>query len=212
MSAIRYTLLANGGSDRALLPLLDWLMRQHLPERAIRSQWADLGRLAFPPSALVEKIERAVDLYPCDLIFIHRDSERVPRGDRADEIRQAADASCIGAIAVPVVPVRMTEAWFLFDEQAIRRAAGNPNGHVPLQLPPNPEGLPDPKSTLHSLLEAATELPRRRLKRFRVALRVHRVAQLIQDFSPLRGLPAFCQFEAELQNVLNSLPAGRQGP
>lgn len=206
MSAICYTLLANGGSDRALLPLLDWLMREHLPQRAVRSQWADLARLASPPRTLVEKIERAVDLYPCDLIFVHRDSERVPRDERAEEIRRAADESCIGAIAVPVVPVRMTEAWLLFDEAAIRRAADNPNGRVALNLPGNAEALVDPKSALHSLLEAASELPRRRLKRFRVTQRVHRVAQLIRDYSPLRALPAFNAFETEVSEALSSLP------
>lgn len=211
MSAIRYTLLANGGSDRALLPLLDWLMRYHLPQRGVRSQWADLARLASPPSNLIEKIRQAADLYPCDLIFIHRDSEGMPRDDRTEEIRSAVQASCISAIAVPVVPVRMTEAWLLFDEAAIRRAAGNPNGHVLLQLPTNTEGLPDPKATLRSLLTTASELPRRRLKRFPVAQRVHRVAQLIQDYSPLRALPAFNAFEAELQGALRSLPSARQG-
>jgi len=212
MSAIRYTLLANGGSDRALLPLLDWLLQNHLPGRAVRPQWADLARLVSPPGSLVERIEQAVDLYPCDMICIHRDSERVPREERADEIRQAAEASCVGPTAVPVVPVRMTEAWLLFDKQAIRRAAGNPNGQIPLQLPPNPEGLSDPKSTLHALLKTASGLSGRRLKKFRVAPAVHRVAQLIQDFSPLRGLPAFNVFEDELRRALGSLESPRQNP
>ena len=205
MNAIRYTLLANGGSDRALLPLLGWLMRQHLPQHALHSEWAELRALPSPPKTLVERIVKAVDLYPCDLIFVHRDSEGLPRDERADEIRRAVDESSIGEIAVPVVPVRMQEAWLLFDEAAIRRAAGNPNGRVALNLPGNVEQLADPKGALHSLLQAASELPRRRLRRFRVAQKVHRVAQLIQDFSPLRALPAFGAFENALHTALNSL-------
>ena len=206
MNAIRYTLLANGGSDRALLPLLGWLMRKHLPQRALRPQWAELRRLASPPGTLAGRIATAVDLYPCDVIFVHRDSEGRPRDERADEIRRAVGESSIGEIAVPVVPVRMQEAWLLFDEAAVRRAADNPNGRVHLNLPANAERLLNPKGELHSLLETASELPRRRLRRFRVAQRVHRVAELIEDFSPLRDLPAFGVFEAELQSALNSLP------
>jgi hypothetical protein len=36
---------------------------------------------------------------------------------------------------IPVVPVRMTEAWLLADEFAIRSAPGNPNGTQSLDLP-----------------------------------------------------------------------------
>jgi len=211
MSAIRYTLLANGGSDRALMPLIEWLLREHLPDRAARPQWADLGRLRLPPSTLVEKIGWAFALYPCSLMFIHRDSEGMPHDERTDEIRKAVQASSISAIAVPVVPVRMTEAWLLFDENAIRRAAGNPNGRVRLQLPTNPEALPDPKQDLHTLLKSASELSGRRLKKFRAAQRVQRVAELIQDYGPLRALPAFNAFDAKLQSALTSLPSERHG-
>ena len=31
-----------------------------------------------------------------------------------------------------IVPVRMTEAWLLLDESAIRRVAGRPHGDEPL--------------------------------------------------------------------------------
>lgn len=212
MSAIRYTLVANGGSDRALLWLIDWLLHEHLPQSAVRSQWADLARLTSPPESLAERIERAVDLYPCDMVFVHRDAERVPRDERVHQIRQAVPDSGIGTSAVTIVPVRMTEAWLLFDEQAIRGAADNPNGSVPLPLPPNPEAATDPKATLHALLKTASELSGRRLKRFRVGRRVHRVAQLIQDFSPLRGLPAFQAFEDERQRALRSLQPAGQDP
>jgi len=55
---------------------------------------------------------------------------------------------------VPAVPVRMTEAWLLFDEAAIRRAAGCPNGSMPLELPSlkTSEDIPDPKTILHEAL------------------------------------------------------------
>jgi hypothetical protein len=107
---------------------------------------------------------------------------------------------------VCVVPVRMTEAWFLFDESAIRRAAGNPGGRSTLPLPPlsKTEALPDPKQTLHELLRAATELPLRRLKRFSTIQASRRLAELIDDFSPLRHLPAFATLESEVRAIIQA--------
>jgi hypothetical protein len=51
---------------------------------------------------------------------------------------------------VCVIPVKMTEAWLLIDEKAIREAAGNPKGRQPLNLPKpsKTEELSDPKETL----------------------------------------------------------------
>lgn len=66
---------------------------------------------------------------------------------------------------VPVIPVRMTEAWLLLDEPAIRTVAGNPAGRASLTLPKHHEAerLPDPKSVLRqALLDAANVTGRRR--------------------------------------------------
>ncbi len=107
---------------------------------------------------------------------------------------------------VCIVPVRMTEAWLLFDGTAIRKAADNPNGRVALKLPPvrRVEDLPDPKQMLHEALEIASEKTGRRLEQFRRDLprRVQRVAEFIADFEPLRAVPAFHEFEEEVRRTL----------
>jgi len=108
---------------------------------------------------------------------------------------------------VCVIPVRMQEAWFLFDEVALRKAAGNPSGYQPLQLPDTRklEQIPDPKNTLHGLLCQASGLTGRRLKQFsseKVSGCVHRLTELVDDFSPLRVLSAFQELEAEIQQVI----------
>jgi hypothetical protein len=43
---ISYTLLCDGSSDRALLPVLSWLLREHLPDVAVQEQWADPERFS----------------------------------------------------------------------------------------------------------------------------------------------------------------------
>lgn len=198
---LRFTLVADGTSDRALVPVLEWLLHTTLPGCAIQSEWADFRRLPQPPSGLAERIAMAVDLFPCDLLFVHRDAETATRRKRVAEIQEARAG--IEVPAVCVVPVRMTEAWLLFDEAAIRRASGNPNGTIPLKLPPlkTIEQLADPKDALHGLLRQACELTGRRLKDFSVTSAAVRVASIIENFTLLRRLSAFRELEEELQQL-----------
>lgn len=105
---------------------------------------------------------------------------------------------------VSVIPARMQEAWLLFDELAVRTAAGNPRANQRLQLPNinKLEQLPDPKEILHGLLYEASGLTGRRLKQFSVHERVHRVSELIDDFSPLRALSTFQALKADIQQII----------
>jgi hypothetical protein len=102
---------------------------------------------------------------------------------------------------VCVIPVRMTEAWLMFDETAIRRASGNPNGNVPLDLPPlkNLESLADPKEVLHKALCKASQRHGRRLKKWRPDEAVAWITHHAGDFSPLRQLPAFAALEEDVK-------------
>ncbi len=206
MPSLRFTLVADGASDRTLLPVLVWLLRQHYGRVPLHPQLADLRRLHNPPRTLSDRITMSIDLYPCELLFVHRDAERSPIEHRAQEIREALDQCQRGVpVAICVIPVRMQEAWLLFDETALRRGAGNPQGRQPLDIPDlhRVEGVPDPKQILHSLLGQASGLSGRRLKRFRrdTGLCVHRVAQEIGDFSPLRRLEAFRYLEQQVREL-----------
>jgi hypothetical protein len=196
-----YTLLTDGASDQALMPILDWLLRQNT-SWLFQAQWADLRVLREPPRTLEERIRDSLSLFPCDLLFVHRDAEREPRNVRVEEIQR-----CLGGVDHPtvcVVPVRMQESWLLFDEKALRRAAGNPFGSEPLQFPllERLEQLTSPKTVLHDLLWQASGLRPGRRARFKEAAAVRRLADLIDDFSPLRALPAFRALEEELRALL----------
>lgn len=209
VGVLSYTLLADGTSDRSLMRVIDWLLREHiagvLPDGAL----ADNSRLAKSKS-FVERIARCVEVYPCEVLFIHRDAESVPPADRIREITEAVEAAKKqGSLPhhVCIVPVRMQEAWFLFDKAAIRRAAGNPNGKLSLKLPAlkSVESIPDPKNTLYMLLKTASELRGRRLADFHSATAAVQVADHIQDFSSLRVLNAFQTFEADVQALASTL-------
>ena len=192
-AVLNYAVVADGPSDRALLPIVLWSLRKHAP-------LGNFGPPAFrvrgssPISSVVSEVR---ERYNPDIVFVHRDAERLSYLDRRVEIPQSDGV-------VPIIPVRMTEAWLLIDEPAIRRAAGNPNGQTPLSLPSvkRLEELPDPKATLRALLLAASELSGRRRKKFDHTAAFRRLADLIEDFSPLLGLSAFQTFCLDLVAVL----------
>jgi hypothetical protein len=74
-------------------------------------------------------------------------------------------------------------------------------------LPPlrSMEDLTDPKVALLGLLKKASGLTGRRLKSFDARARVHRLAQLIEDYSPLLVLPAFQALDVAVkQSVLDN--------
>jgi len=198
------TLAGDGVTDRSLRTVLEWVLGRMVPLRSRRF----VVQVAAPGTNLRERMARALYEYPCDVLFVHRDAEREPREKRLAEIRRAADDAGV-PVFVPVVPVRMTEAWFLIDERAIRQAAGNPNGESSLLLPKvtSLERVPDPKKLLRDSLIRASEKTGRRLQQFERDLgeRAQRVAELIEDFSPLRQLAAFKDFEKDAGEVLARL-------
>ena len=205
MRALRGTLVADGSSDRVLIPVIEWALREH---RAFGSvTWANLSVLPQPPKTLADRARAAIELHPCDLLFVHRDAERVSRAERKQEIEAALKGH--GRPYLCVIPVRMTEAWLLVNAEAIAEAAGNPAGAQSLRLPSlkKLESLPDPKETLHGLLREACGLDERRTRRFRVQQAVHRVAALTTDFRLLKSLGAYSAFHEELAAVLKQLAA-----
>ncbi|MGF1574849.1 MAG: hypothetical protein ACFCU9_02715 [Cyanophyceae cyanobacterium] len=209
MSEIRFTLLSEGSSDKVLLAILRWLLQQHFEKYEIQAEWADLSRLPNPPKTLDARIHMSLELYPCDVLFVHRDADNQGWEKRWKEISQAWElinksGECSASL-VPVIPIRMTEAWLLFDKGAIRRAASNPRGQVDLDMPTlkTLEGIPNPKLTLQNLLKRASEASGRKLKRFneRSSTCVVRIADSIDDFSPLRSLTAFQRLEGDIRKL-----------
>lgn len=199
---IRATLLADGTSDRVLIPLLEWVLAQATALPA-EIGWADLSTSPKKLLSLEERVAFALQLYPCDLLFVHRDAEAQQPAWRRDEILSAVPTH---QLHVPVVPVKMQEAWLLIDEHAIRQAAGRPTASDPLGLPKISalEGLADPKRVLHTALRAASGATGRRLRQFKPHKVAHRVAMLVLDWSPLRALPAFQALETDTQAALES--------
>ncbi|KAB7729107.1 DUF4276 family protein [Rudanella paleaurantiibacter] len=208
MSEITYTLLGDGSSDKALVPIINWTLERHFPDLIIQSQWADFSQLRNPPpiNQLSKRIAVALQLFPCNWLFVHRDAEKQTVEMRQQEIDDAwreQKKTASQYQIVSVIPVRMTEAWLLIDEQAIRVAAANPSGKQRIQLPSVRllESLSDPKNKLKQLLREASGLQGRRLQQFNESKAIQLVAQNIQDFSALKNLSAYAQFEEMVKRL-----------
>lgn len=185
---ISYLLAADGNSDRALVPIIDWAIHRLDPDVEILEP--DFRTRRDPVRTFLEGLDTGAML-----VFVHRDAEAASLEDRLLEF-EPIDRHDV----VPVVPVRMTEAWLLIDHLAIARAADRPDAPVTVPRVSDLEALADPKKTLEELLLAAAGDPvGRRRKQFSSRRgRRSSVASLIGDFSPLEGLPAFRRFQHEL--------------
>lgn len=202
MRTLRFTLLAEGTSDRVLIPILRWMLLRHHSGFEWIGQIADLHELPRPPRSLPQKIATASELFPADVIFIHRDSDRESPSNRRREISDAIDSLRESPARhwVPVIPVRMTEAWLLVSESALRSASGNPNGRNPLQLPPWQalETIPDPKVVLQSLLVDASGLSGRRRKKSNFSAQRARIPDFLENWETLLRLPSAKQLCDEI--------------
>ena len=158
-------LVAEGTSDEPLAEIVEDLFRAcGLEVRISSPDYSLLG--ARVGKGLADRFV-AGDRLLTDVAVVvaHRDVDNTDRATRLREMSSALERSGLDVPLVPVIPVRMTEAWLLLDEQAIRRVAGNPNGRRDLGLPNTAEveRVADPKSILRdAILDAAAVSGRRR--------------------------------------------------
>jgi hypothetical protein len=188
---ITYSVVADGGTDRALIPIIQWSIHRLDPDVEI------LEPEFRKRSGSVRDFLRSYATGSM-IVFVHRDAEAETLDTR---LREFSDLT---RKVVPIIPVRMTEAWLLIDGSAIARAADRPSAEISVPPVAQLETLGDPKQELEDRLsEAAGPLTGRRRKQFKASIVSRRVnvANLITDFAPLEALPAFSRFQADLAAV-----------
>lgn len=195
MQRFTTTLVAEGSSDQALIPLIEFVLDEHCRIPHVTTFAANL-----PSGKLHDRVAQALILHPCDLLFVHRDADRESVSQREGEIRDAVRTTN-AATPICLIPVRMTEAWLLADEMAIRRASGNTSGTANLGLPPvsRLETQADPKGLLFAALDKASELGPHRLRRFDRNQARRQISGFMDDHSVLRGIPSFAHFETQVR-------------
>lgn len=199
LAVISIAIVCDGTSDICIQDLIQAVADTAFPNQAFRITPA---REVIPAHGSLQfRLERAYRDYEPDILVCHRDAEGASVKDRTDEIKLARESAGIQIPVIPAIPVRMIESWLLTDPGAIRCAADNRNGDVELILPKYKaiEQLADPKEVLFLALRTASNLPAQRLKRFNEHRARSRVASFMDDFSGLRTLPSFQQFEMLLK-------------
>ncbi|MBF0696813.1 hypothetical protein [Actinomyces bowdenii] len=104
--------VGEGPSDNRLIPVLEDLLMQLRPAADIvlePHRWIEM-----PADRSVAAKVQALKDEPYDLIFVHRDADSAGWEARAQEICSAAKSTSDKRL-VPVIPIRMTEAWALAD-------------------------------------------------------------------------------------------------
>jgi hypothetical protein len=208
MKQIKYTLITDGSSDQLLLHVINWLLNDLYPTIVIDGKYADFSGLPDPPKKkeVADQIKYAVQYYPYDILFYHRDAEKNEKDileNRKNEIFGALNDDN-KAKTICVVPIVMMETWLMIDEAAIKKAAGNRNYNDKIQLPAvkDLEKQKDPKQALYEILRQVSGCKGRRLDNFNVRGAVHQLAENIQDYSALRNLSAFIAFENDVKAIM----------
>ena len=182
MHQYRALFIADGPSDHPLAGHVASLVeRNGVSIRVITPDFQRLsGKVGRDVYSRIEAMQRIATRF--DLLIVHRDAEKDGLERRRQEIDSAVERAGVTCPVIRVVPVRMTEAWLLGEEGAIRRVAGRPSSSVPLGLPPikRAEDLPDPKGLLATAIEKASQHSGRRLAKLRRDFSEHR-RQLLQD-------------------------------
>lgn len=205
----RALLLADGPSDAPLGRHIARIAQRHGVELDVVAP--DLRRLDPPPGFQVSQRLEAVLQFDdrFELVIVHRDSEGQDPGLRYEEIRSGVANVRPEMPTLPVVPIRMTEAWLLVDEDAIRRIAGRPNGIEPLDLPAlgTVEHVVNPKQVLREALELASGASGRRLRRFRRDFggQRRRLLEGLDHYGPVSHLAGWQQLEANVLSALDEL-------
>lgn len=205
---VRVLFLGEGTSDSGIADHISAIAADRGVEAAVTSP--ELDRIKDVGHALSDKLAKIRELGgQYELVAVHRDADAVGRDLRLQEIEAAIREHMPQVVHVPVIPVRMTEAWLLVDEEAIRRVAGNPNGRCRLTLPPlkRVESVADPKSELKRLLATASELSGRRLERFnrRFSENRRQLLQRLDAGGPVAKLPSWQAFVHDVENGLRRL-------
>lgn len=156
---IRFALIAEGGTEAALVRILENLCRRAGATDVVGLYANELLALHSTGKDLTVQIRTLIECQTeVNLLFVHRDADGVD-DTQARQFIKTTLAGLTAPRTVALVPVQETEAWLLTDADAIRRVAGNPNGRASLDLPKikHIEGRSSPKELLRQVLVKAAK-------------------------------------------------------
>lgn len=201
---ISFILTGEGTSDLRLVEHIESiLIEEGFSE--VSGEAPDLGMFRPPVGRTVEeKLTALLKHYPnVDVIFVHRDADKVGVHVREQEIMTATQNVVDVARVIPIIPVTMLETWLLVDQEAIKRVAGNTNYKGSLDGIPAIRQLENHRDTkqllLNALCEASQTQGARRIKfRKRFSEMRARLTFDLDPNGPIQNLASYRYFREKI--------------
>lgn len=194
-----------------LLPLVERTLQAILPHIAI--QGIRLDKLNVSGMNQVEKMRRiAEESRGSGLVIFHLDADYSDTSRADSERFQPGYAEILkqpdrfNVNIVPLIPVRMTEAWMVVDFDAFRSVIYTDWTASDLGFPETPkqvESIPDPKLTFEQAVKKASS-KRRRPRKIPLDEVYLPLSEKIA-LNKLREVPAYQEFEERIHKVLLAL-------
>jgi hypothetical protein len=206
---LSFVLIGEGSSDlRMVSHIENILITEGFSEVSGKPLEQDrIGRTVF------DKLLAARKLFPsAGLIIIHRDADNAGSEARLREINEAVNRmpEKFNTKVIPMIPVKMTEAWLLADRKIINRVAGNVDCDDEIRCIPPVKILENRANVKELLLDALCEasgLEGGRLKPFKKRFGEMR-ARIMEDLAvdgPQKELPSYQAFRRELKYFSSDL-------
>jgi hypothetical protein len=146
------------------------------------------------------------------VLCVHADadyvSDKIARNERilpAFNMVKSTKRANICKNLVAIIPVQMTEAWMLADEDALLRAMISTEPLSMLGIENHPESYSDPKFKIKEAIRLAHQhRPKRHRQQVSIADVYAPVGQQC-DLNKLRALPSFQLFEEDIREALRQL-------
>lgn len=208
---VSFILLGEGSSDLRLTEHIEQILIMEGFDE-VSGDAPDLSMFVQPVGLTVKsKLEAVIKHYPgVDLIFIHRDADNAGIAAREQEIIDACSDLHLTAVIVPVVPVKMLEAWLLADQDKIKMVGGGRGYRGNIEGVPSIaalENVRDAKSVLLSALCEVSGASGGRLRDFKKRFPEMR-ARLTYDLDPdgpVNGLDSYRRFRQAVAQVAQQL-------
>ncbi|MDZ4763639.1 MAG: DUF4276 family protein [Chloroflexota bacterium] len=212
MNTIVFGFYGEGARDYGFIqPLVERLLNEIIPHVDIFAYSIKIEKEAY--SLVRTMLEVAKAGYGYSLIIFHQDadasdtqkclSERFQ--PRYETVKNTDEQ--INKTFVPIIPVRMTEAWMLVDFEAFKRVTGTDKNADDLEFPNRPhqvEALQEPKFIFEQAVRKSRNSSRRRRRMIDPSeIYVPLAAQI--DLERLRLVPSFHEFETGLKDILQQL-------
>lgn len=215
MTTLVLALLAEGPTDELFLPGIIQRTVQNLVLRRGRTVIDVLEPMLVTIRPDIQGqaeriLEAAYQTEGYHALIIHADADHHSADRALNERFQPGvllvQDSGINHHLVPLIPIRMTEAWLLADPESLLNIIGTWMNTNALGLPSHPhqiESDPDPKATLKEVVRRATA-QRGRRRKLQVADVFAPLARTI-SLERLQRVPAYQQFVQDMTGALVEL-------